>query len=204
MTLEPQKATALSIRASLDVPGETRRQAVVFAIWLLCSIAAVVAGSAVGTHIPLDSNDAELEKKELSRSRIARMEVAFAVGLATPMFLTWFVTRRRRRGGPHARGIVLEITEQGELRLWGRGYGTRLHLHEARIDERLVDIYAGRLGAWRERRLTVATGARTIAFGTPASDDDTDLPAQGGEGDCVEFDRADFLRMRDAIVTIRG
>jgi hypothetical protein len=202
--LEPQKTTALSIRASLDVPGETRRQAVVFAIWLLCSIAAVVAGSAVGTHLPMDSGDAELEKKELARSRVARMQVAFVVGFATPLLLTWWVTRRRRRGGPHARGIVLEITEGGELRLWGRGYGTRLPLNEARIDERLVDIYAGRLGAWRERRLTVATGARTIAFGTPAHDADSDLPAQGGEGDCVEFDRDDFLRMRDAIMTARG
>ena len=204
MTLEPQKRSPLSIRASLDVPGETRRQAVVFAIWLLCSITAIIAGSAVGTHIPLDSTDAALEKKELTRSRIARAEVALVLGLATPLFLTWFVTRRRRRGGPHARGITLEITEEGELRLWGRGYGVRLHLREARIDERLVDIYAGRLGAWRERRFTVATGARTIAFGTPATEDDTGLPAQGGEGDCVEFDRDDFLRMRDAIVTPRG
>jgi hypothetical protein len=189
----------LSIRASLDVPGETRRQAVVFAIWLLCSIAAVIAGSVVGTHIPADVADPETQKRELSRSRIARAEVAATIGLLTPLGLTWYVTRRRKRGGPHARGIRLEITEEGELRLWGRGYGSRLSLADARIDERLVDIYAGRLGAWRERRLTVSSGARTIAIGTPATDEDTGLAVQGGEGDCVEFERDDFFRMRDAI-----
>lgn len=176
----------------------------VFAIWLLCSIAAVIAGSAVGTHIPADVADPETQKQELTRSRLARAEVAATVGLIAPLALTWYVTRRRRRGGPHARGIVLEITEDGELRLWGRGYGTRLTLAESRIDERLVDIYAGRLGAWRERRLTVSSAARSIAIGTPANEDDTDFPAQGGEGDCVEFDRDDFLRMRDAIANASG
>ena len=129
-----------------------------FAIWLLCLLAAVALGSAVGTHIPFDVSDVETQNEELSRSRWARAEVALGLGLVAPALLTIYVTRRRRRGGPHARGIRLEITEEGELRLWGRGYGTRLALAEARVDERLVDLYAGRLGAWRERRLVVSGG----------------------------------------------
>ena len=170
-----------------------------FVIWLSCLIAAVVAGSAVGTHIPADVSDVETQNEELIRSRWARAEVALVLGLAAPALLTIYVTRRRRRGGPHARGIRLEITEEGELRLWGRGYGTRLVLAEARIDERRVDLYAGRLGAWRERRLVVSSGARQIAIGTLANEDDAGLPLQGGEGDCVEFEREDFLRVRAAI-----
>jgi hypothetical protein len=197
--LEARRYPALSIRATLDVPGETRRQAVVFAIWFFCLLASVAVGSAVGTHIPDDVSDEEAQKEELSRSRFARAEVAFGLGFALPLVLTLYVTYRRRRGGPHARGIRLEITEQGELRLWGRGYGTRLALADARADERVVDLYAGRLGAWRERRLVVSSSARTIAVGTLATEEDEGLPAQGGEGDCVEFERADFMRVRDVI-----
>jgi hypothetical protein len=197
--LETRRYPVLSIRASLDVPGETRRQAVVFAIWFLCLLAAVAVGSAVGTHIASDVSDVETQNEELSRSRWARAEVALLLGLVTPALLTLVVTRRRRRGGPHARGIQLEITEEGELRLWGRGYGTRLTLAEARVDERLVDLYAGRLGAWRERRLLISGGGRQIAIGTLAVEEDTGLPLQGGEGDCVEFEREDFLRIRAAI-----
>jgi hypothetical protein len=189
----------LSIRATLDVPGETRRQAVVFAIWLLCLFAAVLIGSAVGTHIPAYVSDPDAQEQELSRSRAARFKVAFVVGLLAPSLLTFVVSRRRRRGGSHARGIRLEITREGELRLWGRGYGTRGALAGAHVHERLVDLYAGRLGAWRERRLSVSTGSREIEVGTLASDEDEGLPLEGGEGDCVEFDRADFLRLRSAI-----
>jgi hypothetical protein len=194
----------LSIRASLDVPGETRRQAVVFAIWFLCLVMAVAVGSVVGTHIPDYVSDEEVQREELSRSRWARAEVALGLGLVTPLLLTLYMTHRRRRGGPHARGITLEITEEGELRFWGRGYGTRLTLAEARIDERLVDLYAGRLGAWRERRLLVSSGARQIAIGALATEEDEGLPLQGGEGDCVEFEREDFMRVRDAIAGDKG
>lgn len=190
---------AVSIRASLDVPGETRRQATVFAIWLICLAAAVVVGSAVGTHIPAYASDPAAQEQELNRSRWARAEVAFFVGLLSPAILTFYVARRRRRGGPHARGIHLDITDEGEIRLWGRGYGTRLPLARARVRERLVDMYAGRLGAWRERRLSVRSGSREIEVGTPAIDDDEGLPLEGGEGDCVEFDRNDFLRLRAAL-----
>jgi hypothetical protein len=189
----------LSIRASLDVPGETRRQAIVLAIWISCLALAVLAGSAVGTHIPADVTDPEVQGQELGRSRLARAKVALSVGVLSPLFLTWYVTRRRKRGGPHPRGIRLEITQVGELRFWGRGYGTRLPLSGARVDERLVDLYAGRLGAWRERRMRVSSGSRVLEIGTPASADDDDLPLEGGEGDCVEFDRDDYLRIRSSI-----
>jgi len=195
----------ISIRACLDVPGETRRQATVFVIWFLFLLAAVLAASAVGTHIPAYVSDAEAQEQELSRSRGARTKVALLVGLLCPSILTLYVSRRRRRGGPHARGIRLEITHEGELRLWGRGYGMRLPLVKARFRERVVDLYAGRLGAWRERRLSVVSGSREIEVGTQAADEeDSDLPLEGGEGDCVEFDRDDFLRLRAAIAARVG
>jgi hypothetical protein len=189
----------VSIRASLDVPGETRRQAVVFAIWFLCLAAAVFVSSVVGTHIPAYVSDPDAQEQELSRSRTARAKVAVLIGLLCPTLLTIYVSRRRRRGGPHARGIRLEITQEGELRLWGRGYGTRLPLAHARVREHLVDLYAGRLGAWRERRLSVSIGAREIEVGTRASEEDEGLPLEGGEGDCVEFDREDFMRLRASL-----
>jgi len=196
-----ERDPGLTIRATLDVPGETRRQAVVFAIWLLCLVAAVLVGSAVGTHIPAYVSDPEEQEQELARSRAARFKVALGLGLVLPSLLTLYVSRRRRRGGPHARGIRLEITPEGELRLWGRGYGTRIDLAGARVHERLVDLYAGRLGAWRERRLSVSTASREIEVGTLAADEDEGLPLEGGEGDCVEFARDDFLRLRAALAS---
>jgi hypothetical protein len=203
---EPERSAApvISIRATLDVPGETRRQAVVFAIWFLSLAAAVLVGSAVGTHIPAYVSDPEEQEQELSRSRFARAKVALVLGLLCPSLMTFYVGRRRRRGGPHARGIRLEVTQDGELRLWGRGYGTRLSLANARVQEQLVDLYAGRLGAWRERRLSVSSGSREIEIGTQATDEDQDLPLIGGEGDCVEFDREDYLRLRTSITAGRS
>jgi hypothetical protein len=190
----------VSVRASLDVPGETRRQAIVLGIWMFCLAAAVLVGSSVGTHVP-ESADAAAQERELSRSRLARTEVAIVLGLLCPALATWYVTWRRRRGGPHARGIRVDITRHGELRLWGRGYGTRVELSRARVEERLIDLYAGRLGAWRERRMIVSSGGRIIAVGTPATEEDIDLPHQGGEGDCVELGRAEYLVLREAIAS---
>jgi hypothetical protein len=171
----------------------------VFAIWFLCLAVAVFISSLVGTHIPAYVSDPDAQEQELSRSRWARVKVALVVGLLCPSILTVLVSRRRRRGGAHARGIRLEITREGELRLWGRGYGSRLPLAGARARERLVDLYAGRLGAWRERRLSISTGSREIEIGTQASDEDEGLPLEGGEGDCVEFDRDDYMRLRAAL-----
>jgi hypothetical protein len=191
----------VSVRAALDVPGETQRQATVFAIWVFFLAVAVLVGSAVGTHIPDYVSDADAQAEELSRSRLARAKVALVFGLLCPGAFTALVRWRRRRGGPHARGIRVEVTEDGELRLWGRGYGTRVALEGAKVDEALVDLYAGRLGAWRERRMTVSSGARSVQVGTLAAEEEDDgLPLFGGEGDCVELDRADYFALRAAIV----
>jgi hypothetical protein len=189
----------LIVRASLDVPGETRRQVMVFAIWFVCLLAAVVLGSAVGTHIPSYVSDPDAQDAELHRSRLSRAKVAFAIGLLVPACLTALVTWRRRRGGPYPRGIFLEVTADGELRLWGRGYGSRVPLAKARLQERLVDLYAGRLGAWRQRRLRVSNGGRSIEFGTLAADDDGGMRLEGGEGDCVEVDRDDYFAIKAAV-----
>jgi hypothetical protein len=197
-------ARVVSVRASLDVPGETRRQATVFVIWAFFLAVAVVIGSMVGTHIPAYVSDPDAQAEELARSRVARAKVAFGLGLLCPGVLTFLVRWRRRRGGPHARGIRVEVTEEGELRMWGRGYGSRVPLSGARVDETLVDLYAGRLGAWRERRMTVSSGARSVQIGTPADGDDADLPILGGEGDCVEVDREDYFALRDTIAVRTG
>jgi hypothetical protein len=182
----------ISIRASLDVPGETRRQATVFAIWFLFLLAAVFAASVVGTHIPAYVSDVEAQEQELSRSRAARAKVALLVGLVCPSILTLYVSRRRRRGGRHARGIRLEITREGELRMWGRGYGTRLPLAQAHIRERVVDLYAGRLER-RERRLG-PSGSRNRSRTRAADDEDEEPPL--GERGTAELDRADFSGSR--------
>jgi hypothetical protein len=75
------------------------------------------------------------------------------------------------------------------------------------VSERLVDVYAGRLGAWRQRRLRVrgsgpAHGAREIEVATLAvtGDLESGLRVDGGEGDCVELRREDFERIRSSIL----
>jgi hypothetical protein len=185
---------AVAFVADLDVPGETGRQARVFLAWALCLGLAVIGGSIVGAHVA----DESLADRELSRARIAKTKVALVLGLALPILLTIALNRRYRRGGAHARGIVVEVTPDGELRLWGRGYGSRVILKGAEVNERLVDVYAGRLGAWRQRRLRVRTGsasnagARVIEIAAPARASDVGLPLEGGEGDCVELERPDY------------
>ena len=131
------------------------------------------------------------------------------LGLLLPACITWIVRARYRRGGGHARGIVVDVTD-GELRIWGRGYGARVRLEGADVSERLVDVYAGRLGAWRQRRLRVraASGARAgfsseIELATPALASDDGLRVEGGEGDCVELSREDFVAVRDEVLAAR-
>ena len=161
------------------------------------SRSAVLVGSAVGTHIPAYVSDPDAQAEELSRSRLARAKVAWCSGSCVPALLTLLRARRRRRGGPHARGIRVEVTDDGELRLWGRGYGTRVALAGARVDEtigrslrraarsvaRAPDYGVARRA---ERRSGHARGRRR-----------RDLPLLGGEGDCVEFDREDYFALRD-------
>jgi hypothetical protein len=207
---EPQReAILLEVRAELDVPGETGRQARVFAIWLACLALAVALGSKVGAHIPMSEAGKPRAEQELARSRADKAKVALTVGLLLPALLTWGLTYRYRRGGGHARGIFVDVTGDGELRLWGRGYGSRLALEGAHVTERLVDVYAGRLGAWRQRRLRVrstfraSTGVSEIEIATPAvrGDADRGLRVDGGEGDCVEIAREDYERLRSLVLT---
>ncbi len=202
---------ALEMRAELDLPGETGRQARIFAAWIVCLALAVIVGSAVGAHVAVEDEGSVRADRELSRSRSAKAKVALVLGLALPGLLTWAINARYRRGGAHARGIFVDVTAGGELRLWGRGYGTRVPLGGAEVRERLVDVYAGRLGAWRQRRLRVRSlgrrhGGREIELATTAraSDAAEGLLVEGGEGDCVEIGRDDFDRLRALVLDAAG
>jgi hypothetical protein len=200
----------LDVQAELDLPGETGRQARIFVAWALCLALAVVVGSAVGAHISFADEGSLRAERELRRSRIAKAKVAVVLGLLAPSLLTWALNARYRRGGAHARGITVDVTGDGELRVWGRGYGTRVTLAGAEVVERLVDVYAGRLGAWRQRRLrvrgAVSSGGREIEIATTAraADMSEGLHVEGGEGDCVELARDDFDRVRALVLEARA
>jgi hypothetical protein len=197
----------IAVTAELDVPGETRRQTLVFATWFFCLVLAVIGGSLVGAHVPLAREGSTFADDELAASRLRKAKIALVIGLALPACLTWVIRARYRRGGGHARGIVVDVIG-GELRIWGRGYGARVRLEGADVSERLVDVYAGRLGAWRQRRIRVraASGARAgfsgeIELATRATEADGDsLRVEGGEGDCVELSREDFLAVRAEVL----
>jgi hypothetical protein len=197
------------VTADLDVPGETSRQLRVFLVWFFSLALAVVLGSAARPRVAIGQEGGAAGGAEVTRSRVARLQIAGLVGLLLPAALTWAVTRWHRRGGGHARGIVVDVTADGELRLWGRGYGSRVSLASADVRERLVDVYAGRLGAWRQRRLRVrAAGvpmggrAAEIELATAAWREDADegLKVEGGEGDCVELERDDYVLVRAAVL----
>ena len=198
----------LSVRAELDVPGETKRQALVGALWAGCLLFAVVVGILHRPHVSSDDAASAWAEQELSRSRSDRLKIALGLGLLLPVALTLALNQRYRRGGGHACGIVVDVTEDDELRLWGRGYGTRIQLRGAEITERLVDVYAGRLGAWRQRRLRVRSasvsrsGPRDLELSTVAvaGDADEGLRVEGGEGDCVELGREGFESIRACVL----
>jgi hypothetical protein len=207
---ERRDEAVFEARADLDLPGETGRQARIFAVWLVCLAIAVIVGSAVGAHVAFEDEGSPRAEQELSRSRAAKAKVALVLGLLLPAALNWGLNQRYRRGGAHARGITVDVTSARELRLWGRGYGTRVPIEGAEVKERLVDVYAGRLGAWRQRRLRVRAAARgggrqiEIATTAQAADLEEGLSVEGGEGDCVELGREDFDRLRSAISARRG
>jgi hypothetical protein len=189
----------VEVTATLDLPGETGRQARIFAAWAACLALAVIVGSILRAR----------SEDDLSRARADKAKAAIVIGLALPALLTWGLNRSYRRGGRHARGITIDVTAEGELRVWGRGYGARVALDGALIHERLVDVYAGRLGAWRQRRLRVRAGSvaavarggsREIELATTATASDVDLAIEGGEGDCIEIDRDDFDRIRELVL----
>jgi hypothetical protein len=168
---------------------------------------AVVTAAEVGTHTPpsvdpltVDPATAEMQA-ELHRSRLARFEVAIVLGLLLPAFFTLLVSRRHRRNGGYPRGISLEVTET-ELRIWGRGYGSRVTIRDAVVEERLVDVYAGRLGAWRQVRLRLRTRHQDIEIAAPAAaGDERRLRLEGGEADCVEFERKDYDAAKSEVLT---
>ncbi|MEO5730735.1 MAG: hypothetical protein ABI134_27185 [Byssovorax sp.] len=199
----PSEEALVEVAASLDLPGETGRQARIFAAWAVCLALAVIVGSIVRAR----------SEGDLSRARADKAKVAIVLGLALPALLTLGLNRSYRRGGGHARGITVDVTGDGELRVWGRGYGARVVLPGSLVQERLVDVYAGRLGAWRQRRLRVRAGSvmaaarggsREIELATTATARDLDegLSVEGGEGDCVEIDRDDFDRIRALVLEL--
>jgi hypothetical protein len=204
--------SVLEVRAALDLPGETARQTKIFAVWALCLFLAVALSSIAASFTAADVDAFDGTDRELALKRAARVRVGLPVGLLLPAVLTWIVHHRHRRGGGHARGIAVDVTADGELRIWGRGYGTRVVIANGEVSERLVDVFTGRLGAWRQRRIKVRskTPARgsvaeiELATTAVASDSDLGLKLEGGEGDCVELEREDFLRVREAILTAHG
>jgi len=194
------EAEKIELRAELDPPGETRRQARMVVIWLVCL--AMTVSLVIATR-PDAARDGYDQGGEVERWRGRRVRFALLFGLALPALLTVWLSHRHRRGGAHARGIVVDVVD-GELRIWGRGYGQRVRLQDAEVSERLVDVYSGRLGTWRQRRLRVrpkrpasAGGVWEIEIATVAEDADLDLDVrlEGGEGDCIEIGRQDYERL---------
>jgi hypothetical protein len=202
-----EETVVVEVRADLDLPGETSRQAKIFVTWLLCLFLALVSSSIAASRVG-DSSRLVRTEAELVEKRAVRVRVGLPIGLLAPALLSWIIHRWHRRGGGHARGIFVDVTEGGELRIWGRGYGARVALRGGEVIERLVDVYAGRLGAWRQRRLKVRAKGQArgsvaeLEIATVAAQGDLDLglKLEGGEGDCVELAREDFLRVREALL----
>lgn len=202
--------SVVEVRADLDLPGETARQSKIFATWLVCLFAAVVVSSIASSRVGESGDPLMRTEEDAHAKRLARVRYGLPVGLALPSLLTLVIIVSHRRGGGHARGISVDVTHGGELRIWGRGYGTRVSIVGSEVVERLVDVYAGRLGVWRQRRLRVQSKATTrgasgeIEIATRATPDDAalGLKHEGGEGDCVELGREEYLRIRDAVIAV--
>src|SRR5262245_18579406 len=87
-------------QAELDLPGETGRQARIFAVWAVCLLLAVVVSASVGAHVSFEDEGSLRAERELRRSRVAKAKVAFVLGLVVPVLLTLGLDARyKRRGG---------------------------------------------------------------------------------------------------------
>ncbi|GAC1352382.1 MAG: hypothetical protein NVS3B20_14220 [Polyangiales bacterium] len=185
-------------RVVYDPPSETKRMALMFLTCLVFSLVGVVLASR-----------AQIEPGfRRQREKLLAVTVALVGGLLT----MGLVSRRFRPGGGHAHGIVLELTDS-ELRLWGRGYGTRIAYRDVlRLRRRIVDTYLGRLGAMRQLRVAVEGAGRTIEVATEAVASDfakssttdreearTSAP-EGGEGDCIVLSRSEFDAFESALL----
>lgn len=198
------EGSTYSVQADLDVPGETVRQWRVFQVWMGCLAVAFLLSVVFRPMVPVRQRGTRAQDAIMQVSKRRRIKVVMVFGLALPTLLTVWLTRRRRRGGSHPRGITVEITDDtNELRIWGRGYGERIELEGAQLQERLVDVYSGRLGAWRQRRVLIRPSKIrpgqpvSVELATPAEASDLELgfSLQGGEGDCLELRRPDFLAL---------
>ena len=202
------ETAVVEVRADLDLPGETARQTKTFAVWLVCLVMAIAMSSIAASRATGEGSGLQYTDEELAMKRAARVRVGLPVGLLLPAALTLIVHQRHRRGGDHARGIFVNVTSGGELRIWGRGYGCRVYLRGATVAERLVDVYAGRLGAWRQRRMRVSSadrarpGVRELELATLSVSSDTgeSLRVEGGEGDCIEVSREAYVAVREKVL----
>ena len=160
-------------------------------IFLACFVFSIV-GLVLASRAKADSG-AERTKGKLLAAAIALSGGLSAIGL---------VSSRFKPGGAHVRRIVLELTHD-EVRLWGRGYGTRVAYRDVvRVRYRLVDAFLGRLGAMRQLRIGIEGAGRSIDVATDALVEDLPrgLTAEGGEGDCIVLDRDDFEHFERALL----
>ena len=201
-TSEKADAPTLHVRVALDVPGETRRQWHVFLAWFFCLTITLTLAVVRRPTIPVTQRSSQAGQDIMDAYRRNNIATVALFGLLLPALMTWLLTYRRRRGGPHAAGISVAITE-GEVRVWGRGYGQRLKVDGAEVSERLVDVYTGRMGSWRQRRLKIRAKKPTPGMPTELelatlaqeTDEALDLTLYGGEGDCLELARVDYLQL---------
>ncbi len=163
-----------------DPPAETTRMALIFLTCLIFSVLGVVLATRAKTQ----------PGPERRREKLTAAAIALAGGLLT----MGLISLRFRPGGGHARGVRLELTAD-DVRIWGRGYGTRIAFRDvARLRFRLVDAYLGRFGGMRQLRVSIEGAGRTIEIACEAVGGDLkrDIDLEGGEGDCVMLDRPDF------------
>jgi len=161
-------------------PGETKRMALIFLTCIAFSLLGVILATRAKTQ----------PGPERRREKLQAAAIALAGGLLS----VGIISIRFRPYGGHARGVRLELTDD-DVRIWGRGYGTRIAYGEVlRVRRRLVDAYLGRFGAMRQIRLAVEGAGRTIEVASEADKSDLTkgLEVEGGEGDCVVLDRKDF------------